>query len=186
MLKDSEIQTKVSNTTIVMLQLSHTRYPVQDEGGFRQSRFDSFSCLNQRHERCEVYHFTAESSALWGSVLLTRVSVVSGVQNLSAWINTNISGKTLNCAFWRLLSDGETELLKEAAEFTLLQAFKPQLDKATINMTPCWWHFHFDWEVRLGTTISTLPTTCLTTLPFLDAQEKGTFLGKMRGTQSLW
>lgn len=58
MFKDSEIQTKVSSTTTVMLQLSHTRNPVQDEGGFRQTRFDSFWCLNQRHKRYEVYHFT--------------------------------------------------------------------------------------------------------------------------------
>lgn len=64
MLKDSEIQTKVSNNTTFMLQLSHTRYPVQDEGGFRQTRFESFSHLNQRHKRCEVHHFTAEYSAL--------------------------------------------------------------------------------------------------------------------------
>lgn len=116
--------------------------------------------------------FKPEAQEIWSLPLHSRVLcsvkfgspnkrffLVSDVQNLSGWINTNISGKKLNCTFWRLPSDGETELLKEAAEFTLLQAFKAQLDKATINMTPCWWQSHFDWEVRLGTIISTLPTT---------------------------
>jgi len=37
-----------------------------------------------------------------------------------------------------LPKDGETALEKEAAEFTLLQAFKAQLDKATANLISCW------------------------------------------------
>lgn len=77
MLKDSEFQIKVYSTTTDMLLLSHTRYPVQDESGFRQTRFDSFSCLNQRHKRCGVYHFTAEYSALCSSALLTKESLLS-------------------------------------------------------------------------------------------------------------
>lgn len=64
MLKDSEIHTKVSNAITIMLQLSHTRYPVQDESGFTQTKLGSFSCLNQRHKRYEVHHFTAEYSAM--------------------------------------------------------------------------------------------------------------------------
>lgn len=50
----------------------------------------------------------------------------------------NISGKKLNYAFRMLPGDGETKLHKEAAEFTLLQVFKAQLDKTTANLISCW------------------------------------------------
>lgn len=98
----------------------------------------------------------------------------------------NILGRKLKYAFWMLPSDGETKLDKEAAESTLLQVFKAQLDKATVNLVSCWWQSHFNWEVRLETAVGPLPPTLLTTLPFLDTQEKRTFLWKMQGMQSLW